>query len=39
MIIHAELLRQAALDDRDPIVPKKSRQSAAVAITPSPKAA
>jgi hypothetical protein len=39
MIAHAELLRQAALDDRDPIVPKKSRQSAAVATMPSLKAA
>jgi hypothetical protein len=39
MIARAELLRQAALDDRHPIVSKKSRQSAALATTPSPKAA
>ena len=30
MITHAELLRQAALDDRKPIVPKKTRQKATV---------
>ena len=30
MIAHSELLRQAALDDRKPIVPKKTRQKATV---------
>jgi hypothetical protein len=39
MVTHAELLRQAALDDRDPIVPKNNRQSAPIAIMPSSKVA
>ena len=39
MISHAELLRQAALDDRHPIVPKKNRQNAPMTIVPSFKAA
>src|ERR1035437_4314543 len=30
MIAHSELLRQAALDDRKPIVPKKASQNASV---------
>ena len=32
MITHAELLRQAALDNREPIVPKKARHNATVTV-------
>jgi hypothetical protein len=39
MITHAELLRQAALDDREPIVPKKASQNATVAVLTPSKAA
>jgi hypothetical protein len=39
MITHAELLRQAALDDREPIVPKKARQSTTVTVLTPSKAA
>jgi hypothetical protein len=39
MIPHAELLRQAALDDRAPIVPKKGSQRATVAVLTTTKAA
>ena len=39
MITHAELLRQAALDDRDPIVPRKASQNASVTPIRAAKAA
>jgi hypothetical protein len=39
MITHAELLRQAALDDREPIVPKKARHNATVTVLTPSKAA
>ena len=39
MITHAELLRQAALDDRNPIVPKKTCQSDTATAMPAAKAA
>ena len=39
MIAHSGLLRQAALDDRKPIVPKKTRQKSTVTALPATKAA
>lgn len=39
MITHAELLRQAALDDREPIVPKKTSRSTTVTPMRAAKAA
>ena len=39
MITHAELLRQAALDDRNPIVPKNTCRGATVTAMPAAKAA
>ena len=39
MITHAELLRQAALDAREPIVPKKARHNATVTVLTPSKAA
>ena len=39
MVTHAELVRQATLDDREPIVPKKASRSVTVSMMPTTKVA